>query len=309
MHRLIEDTLDSVVDDLAAVALSSDPGPALVLALPELEPRLRLVNRTMRGFRSPARMDRTAFVDGFRPYYAGLPPSASHPRLEGPSGLQSPTFRLLALRIGYADTAFDHWTRAILPYHEPPMRTAIESAAADRDAGRSLAAIDAVFAPSVSDPPHMHPAYGADAPDLMRLAVAIGGLAPDIEATLERLGLRLGAWPRDAGFPLPASAGGGPEQAPAPFEAVIPRGEPAPGVTRDVATAAARLEALLFGFHLEHVATTAHQIGVQEGTGGTSGVEFLLLATFRRGFPRLWLSGLGSIVAREAVGAAAPISA
>ena len=31
---------------------------------------------------------------------------------------------------------------------------------------------------------------------------------------------------------------------------------------------------MLFGFHLEHVAITAYQIGHVRGTGGTSGAEF-----------------------------------
>ena len=46
---------------------------------------------------------------------------------------------------------------------------------------------------------------------------------------------------------------------------------------------------MLFGFQMEHAATAAYQIGTVRGTGGTSGVEFLLLATFRRAFPLLWV--------------------
>ena len=52
--------------------------------------------------------------------------------------------------------------------------------------------------------------------------------------------------------------------------------------TRTLRCLAGVIEAMLLAFHVEHVAIAAHQIGYARGTGGTSGVEFLLLATFRR---------------------------
>ncbi|MFN8422921.1 MAG: hypothetical protein U0470_05840 [Anaerolineae bacterium] len=63
----------------------------------------------------------------------------------------------------------------------------------------------------------------------------------------------------------------------------------------------AGIEAMLFGFHFTHVATAAAQIGRVPGTGGTSGVDFLLIALFRRAFPALWTSGLGAAARAGAI--------
>ena len=62
------------------------------------------------------------------------------------------------------------------------------------------------------------------------------------------------------------------------------------------------LEAMLFGFHVEHVAVAATHIGHERGTGGTSGVEFLMMALFRRAFPWLWVSGAGGQIVRRIAG-------
>jgi tryptophan 2,3-dioxygenase len=65
------------------------------------------------------------------------------------------------------------------------------------------------------------------------------------------------------------------------------------------------LEAMLFGFHLEHVATAIAHIGHERGTGGTSGVEFLQMALFRRAFPGLWVTDLAASMRPEIMAAAA----
>ncbi len=46
-------------------------------------------------------------------------------------------------------------------------------------------------------------------------------------------------------------------------------------------------------------------VGRVPGTGGTSGVDFLLIALFRRAFPALWTTGLGAAAARAGLVAAA----
>ncbi|MEO8084710.1 MAG: hypothetical protein ABI780_12880 [Ardenticatenales bacterium] len=258
----------------------------------------RRVNHMMAAFQDPVRMPVADFADGFRPYYASaIDPTTGRISLEGPSGLQSPTFRAVAMQMGYADHGLDHWTTHLSSYHEPAVRDDLDRRRASRDAGGSLA--DA-FAASFGghDQPRLHPSHAASLPDLMRIARDGGWLGPESAALLSAQRVAIDAWP--PGAPTPSGA-------PAP--------EPPPPATADAEWAAlspvrqtvlarfAALEAMLFGFHLTHVATAAAQIGRVPGTGGTSGVDFLLIALFRRAFPALWSSGLGG--AAERAGAVA----
>ena len=111
-----------------------------------------------------------------------------------------------------------------------------------------------------------------------------GHLASDTLWVLKEHKVRLGAWPLgDEAEALPPLPGPLPPVDVASYSAA----------DRETLARLAGLEAMLLGFHLEHVAIAAAQIGYERGTGGTAGVDFLLLATFRRAFPALWESGLG----------------
>lgn len=275
MHRLIEDAMDRLLPVLAGVPKAADPVAALDAALPELRSGFRLINRTMAGFRSPARMPHADFFDGFRPYYdSRKDPATGALALEGPSGLQSAAYRLLAMRIGYRDASFDRWTDKLMRHQLPAAREALRTARADRDAGRSLLAVCESLVGPVGELPPLHPRYAPQLPRLFAAARAGDYVSSDIEATFDRLHLVLGAWP--AGAPHDPW----PDQVPLP-RPVDARGARALGQLREI-------EAMIFGFQMEHAATAAAQIGTEHGTGGTSGVEFLLLATFRRAFPLLW---------------------
>jgi tryptophan 2,3-dioxygenase len=284
MHRLIEDELDQIVVSLAAIAHATDAPGALVAAIDGLEGRFRRVNRTVAAFRSPTRMDRHAFVDGFRPYYAGKELDGHW--LEGPSGLQSAAFRLVALRAGYRDRMLDAITGQVMEYLEPADRAAIAAAAADRDAGHSVARVEEALLGTDPAAPRLHPRFGRHEATLLRLALARGVVSQDIEAVLAAHGVVAGRWPAAVAEDMVGASAGEPSTAVAAEAAASPQRGPA-------LAALARFEAMLHGFHLEHVATTAHHIGHTRGTGGTSGVDFLLLATFRRIAPRLWETSLG----------------
>ena len=284
MHRLIEDTFEHVIETLDAVLGAPEPAAALAGAFDGLGRDFRLANRTVAGFRSEDRIPRATFNEGFRPYFGSiLDPETGATIMEGPSGLQSPTFRTVAMLVGYRDPLLDGWTERIGAYHEPATREGLRRVRQARDGGRSLTSIaDAILGPT-APLPHLHPGHGADAPALLDLARRGRFVSPGIEAELALHGLALGQWPPGA-------------PAPGPMPAVD---APPTLAAEDLSVLAwlAEIEAMFFGFHLEHVATTAAQIGSVRGTGGTSGVEFLLLATFRRGFPRLWRSGLGARLA------------
>ena len=121
-------------------------------------------------------------------------------------------------------------------------------------------------------------------PALLELAQRGGYLAQDVEACFDDFKLKLGDWPAEG-----------------PPALDIPQLE-MPVLEREARMhlmLLCEVEAMLFAMALEHVATAAVQIGADRGTGGTSGVEFLLLSTFRRAFPKLWASGLGAVLSKE----------
>lgn len=276
MHRLIEDEMDRLLPVLTAVPVAFDPLGALEAAMPALRAGFRLINRTMAGFRSPTRMPHHDFFVGFRPYYdSRKDPETQQVILEGPSGLQSAAYRMLAMRIGYRDESFDRWTDRLMRHQLPATRAALRSARADRDDGRSLLALCESLVGPLGDLPPLHPRYAPQLPRLFAAARAGAYVSPDIEASFARLNLVLGAWPSGAAH------------APWPDAVPIPRRVDASG--ERALTHLREIEAMIFGFQMEHAATAADQIGTEHGTGGTSGVEFLLLATFRRAFPLLWV--------------------
>lgn len=275
MHRLIEDQMDRLQPILAGLPTAADPLAALDAALPDLRSGFRLINRTMAAFRSPVRMPHEDFFDGFRPYYdSRKDPVTGAVLLEGPSGLQSAAYRLLAMRIGYRDASFDRWTDKLMPHQLPATREALRSARADRDAGRSLLAVCESLVGPQGDLPSIHPRYAPQLPRLFAAARAGGYVSSDILSTFERQGMVLGAWPSGAGHE--------------PWPDHLPRANPVDARGALVVEQLREIEAMIFGFQMEHAATAAAQIGTEHGTGGTSGVEFLLLATFRRAFPLLW---------------------
>lgn len=282
MHRLIEDLMDGAIATLERVLGDADPARAFRVAYGALAADFQLINRTVAGFRDEARMPQAVFHDGFRPYFGPrLDPVTGAAVLEGPSGLQSPAFRHLCMLVGYRDALLDGWTERIGHYHEPATRAALEAARQARDSGRSLAALAEGILGSGPSLPHLHADYGRHVPDLLALAERQGHLSDDVLAALARHGVQLGVWPA-----------GGPAYPPLPQDTA-----PLPSLgeeDRRTLRCLAGVEAMLLAFHVEHVAIAAHQIGYAQGTGGTSGVEFLLLATFRRAFPRLWTSGLGA---------------
>jgi tryptophan 2,3-dioxygenase len=279
MHRLIEEAFDRIIERLETVLSAGDRRAALADAFDGLADDLRLAGRVMAGLRSQARLPREVFTDGFRPYFdSRRDPASGEVVYAGPSGLQSPTYRLIAMLVGYRDELLDGWTERIAPYHEPSTRQRLQCARSARDAGRSLAGIADDVLGAGPAWPRLHPAYGAHIPRLVELARRRGCLSADVPAVLRAHAITLGVWP--AGAPqsdgLPGTRG------------QVELDEPA---RADLARLA-EIEAMLFAFHLEHVATTAVQIGHVAGTGGTSGVEFLLLATFRRAFPGIWDVGV-----------------
>jgi tryptophan 2,3-dioxygenase len=303
MHRLIEDQFDTLIERLEDVLAVPDAGHALVDALPVALEGFRRVNRTIAAFRSPERMDRDVFNNGFRPYFASVERDGRF--LNGPSGLQSPTFRVIAMLAGYRDPVLDSFTEGIMPYHEPETRAWLRRVRDNRDAGMSLARFDELWfgdeGLSGGGVAHIHPDYGLHASDLLEVALADGTVSRDIEAVLATHDVVIGEWPRGAAAiegPTPPRGG---LRAAGP--ALAPGAAAATALDPAVAGAAARVDAALFGFHLEHAAITAHQIGYMRGTGGTSGVEFLLMATFRRGLPRLWHSGMGREYALASIAA------
>jgi len=301
MHRAVEDDLDTLIPALDGV-LDAPPGafaPALAEAYGAVAEGFRRVNRMMAAFQDPHRMPTADFAHGFRPYYASAFDAATGAvEREGPSGLQSPTFRAVAMQMGYADHGLDHWTTHLAAYHETAVRADLERRRRRRDDGDSLADRCAGRFGG-RGLPRLHPAHAASMAELRAAAVAGGWLDPGTLALLARHGLDLAAWP--AGAPVPADD--------APPAAAPPAAGDAALAALDAADRAlvgrlAGLEAMLFGFHATHVATAAAQIGRVPGTGGTSGVDFLLIALFRRAFPALWATGLGGAAERAGVIAA-----
>jgi tryptophan 2,3-dioxygenase len=295
MHRLMEDIFDGLIARLSGILDLPPAGrrPALAAAMPAIRSDFQRVNRTMAGFRSPTRMPQSDFVHGFRPYFdPRMDTATGEVLLDGPSGLQSPTYRILAMQIGYRDAIMDGWTAKIARCHDPATRAWLAEVLAARDRGRALTAVcDAILDPilgvthgSGPELPHLHPGFRPHIPLLLDLALRRGYVVPDILATFDHFALSLGEWPAEA----PVTGAPPTRQSPPTLSATD---------RRDLA-AMVELEAMLFGFHLEHVATAAVQIGAVQGTGGTSGVEFLLIATFRRAFPRLWTSGIAEALIR-----------
>lgn len=301
MHRTVEDDLDRLIPPLDGV-LDASPGafaPALADAYPAVADGFRRVNAMMAAFQDPRRMPTADFAHGFRPYYASEVDAATGAvGREGPSGLQSPTFRAVAMLMGYADHGLDHWTTHLAAYHERAVRADLDRRRRRRDGGDSLADRCAARFGG-RGLPRLHPAHAASMVDLRAAAVAGGWLDDGTLALLDRHGLDLGVWPPGAPSPaddaLPTSA------PPAAADAALAAMDAA---DRALVGRLAGLEAMLFGFHATHVATAAAQIGRVPGTGGTSGVDFLLIALFRRAFPVLWTTGLGGAAARAGVIAA-----
>ena len=281
MHRVIEDRFDEVIAQLQTLLDSPDWRAELGDIFPALKDSFRLINRTMAGFRDPERMPVKDFTEGFRPYFASvLNPATGEVVLEGPSGLQSPTYRMIAMLVGYRDALLDGWTTRIAAYHEPAVRTRLAELMASRDAGRSLAAmVERTFGLS-GDLPRFHPDYAHSIPALAAMAKAGGYVSADVPGILAAHGVILGAWPKGAQVPAPL---------PVDFKLETHALDSARTSDPDTVARLTELEAMLFGFHLEHIATTVVQIGHVRGTGGTSGAEFLAMATFRRAFPWLWL--------------------
>lgn len=275
MHRRIEEEMAELLPLLEQLPIAPDPMAAVAAALPVLGAGFRRINRCMAAFRSQTRMPQEDFFHGFRPYYDSKKDADGGVLLEGPSGLQSAGYRLLAMRIGYRDASFDRWTDQLMHHQLPAARRALLAARRDRDAGRSLGGlVDGHLGSGQVMLPPLHPNYAPQLPELFEAALAGGYVSTDILATFANQGLALGRWP--AGAPVPD------------WPADI-----APLPAFDARQAAwvdglKEIEAMIFGFQMEHAATAAVQIGTVQGTGGTSGVEFLLLATFRRAFPRLW---------------------
>ena len=101
-----------MIERLDSIADEPDPRSTFSEYLPDLGNTFRRVNRVLAGFRDPIRMPNHDFVDGFRPFYDSvLDPETGDVILDGPSGLQSPTFRIIAMLTGYEDPVLDGWTR------------------------------------------------------------------------------------------------------------------------------------------------------------------------------------------------------
>jgi len=283
MHRFIEDRFDEVIATLEAVVDAPDALDAYAGAHPGIGAAFARINRVMAGFRDPERMPNAVFAEGFRPYYQSvLDPATGDVLLDGPSGLQSPTFRVVTMLAGYRDETLDAWTERIGRYHAPATRQWLANARVARDAGRALGVVVDRALGVADDLPHLHPSYSSHHPALIAIARRGGWLTADALDVLAAHGIDAHAWPMGA----------------APC-AMVPAAQPWPdldGAARMLAPFA-ELEAMLFGFHVEHVAVAAVQIGAVRGTGGTSGVEFLQTALFRRAFPALWERGIGARVA------------
>ncbi len=275
MHRRIEEEMERLLPLLEALPAAADPVAAIEAVLPPLSAGFRRINRCMAGFRGVERMPRQDFFEGFRPYYDSKKDAATgQVLLEGPSGLQSAGYRLLAMRIGYRDAGFDAWTDRLMQHQLPATRVALATARRERDAGRSLSGVADRILGGSQDLPPLHPHYAPQLPSLFAAALAGGYVSSDIQTTFAEQGLVLGRWP--SGAPIP----------PWPAEAVALA--PLDGARARAVEGLREIEAMIFGFQMEHAATAAVQIGNVDGTGGTSGVEFLLLATFRRAIPQLW---------------------
>lgn|GEM_PF-2608741 len=299
MHRAVEERLDALIPVLDTVldGHSDDAfDAAFAAAYPTLADGFRAVNALMAAFQDPQRMPVDAFTAGFRPYYASeYDPATGRVLREGPSGLQSPTFRAVAMQLGYADHGLDHWTTHLAGYHETAVRDDLNRRRADRDAGRSMADCFAARFGGQSLP-RLHPGHAASLPDLLAMAYRGGWVDQASTARLAAAGVRIDVWPPDA--PEPPSTDVPP---PPPTTAADAAFAALPSADRGTLSRFAGLEAMLFGFHVAHVATAAAQIGRVPGTGGTSGVDFLVIALFRRAFPALWTSGLGGAAARAGV--------
>ncbi len=291
MHRFIEDRFNEIIERLDAITSSQDPAIVFSLHVSEFGDTFRRINRVMAGFRDPQRMPNHDFVNGFRPYFDSVrDPSTGAVLLDGPSGLQSPTFRVIAMLTGYEDPMLDDWTRRISEYHDPETRLQLQNALNARDAGRSLRRnVDHLLGSVPSHKlPHLHPDYASHIPDLIKLARNGGYLSLDVEAVFAEHGIELGRWPAE---PAAGPATFGPSVQIEPTDQQVCALGPY-----------VELESMLFGFHVEHVAVAAAQIGHERGTGGTSGVEFLMMALFRRAFPWLWVSGTAGRIVERAVG-------
>jgi hypothetical protein len=285
MHRLIEDIFDQVIPEIDRILDSDAPGSMLIERMPLLREDFLRVCRSMSGFRSEARMPHAEFFDEFRPYYSSvMDPESGEVQLHGPSGLQSGTYRMLAMQVGYGDPHFDGVTRRTYEYQMPALRASLRSTMERRESGKNLRSLccDAILGDSPKLP-GIHPVYGEHSSRLAAFARSLGFLSPELDAVLEREGLRPDSWPSGAQvLPLPELE---------PFDGTRLSAE-----ERSVLSSLIELEALLFSLNLEHVATAAVQIGTERGTAGTSGVEFLMLGTFRRAFPRLWMLGLDEMI-------------
>jgi hypothetical protein len=185
------------------------------------------------------------------------------------------------MRAGYGDPLLDGLTAHVARYHEPDVRVRLRRVQAERDRGQTLRSLENDMFGSEPDQPHLHPSFGNHNSRLRSIALAREYVSPDIVDVLNEHGVSVDRWP--PGVPRPDV----PEPTPVASPSLDSRG-------REIAVALGRVEAMMHAFHLEHVATTAHHIGSSAGTGGTEGVGFLLIAAFRRAFPRLWLSGEGS---------------
>lgn len=284
MHRFIEDRFDELIATLEGVLGAPDVLAAYRAAHAGIGAAFQRINRVMAGFRDPVRMPRDVFAQGFRPYYQSvLDPATGEVVLDGPSGLQSPTFRVVAMLAGYRDDTLDAWTERIGRYHTPDTRRWLANARTARDAGHALGTAVERALGGPDGLPHLHPDYARHQPDLAAIARRGGWMTGDVLRVLAEHGLDPGQWPGDERAPAaPLPPAGPPVHDAAVVAALAPLAE---------------LEAMLFGFHVEHVAVAAVQIGAVRGTGGTSGVEFLLTALFRRAFPALWERGIGARVA------------
>jgi len=287
MHRFIEDRFDELIAALEAVLDAPDVLAAYRSIHPAVGATFARVNRVMAAFRDPERMPRDVFTHGFRPYYQSvLDPDTGEVVLDGPSGLQSPTFRVVAMLAGYRDETLDAWTERIGRYHTPDTRRWLANARVARDAGHALGAAARLALGGADALPHLHPDYARHQADLTTIALRGGWLTEAAFRVLAEHGLDARQWPGDGGATaLSLPPAGPPVSNAATVSALAPLAE---------------LEAMLFGFHAEHVAVAAVQIGAVRGTGGTSGVEFLLTALFRRAFPALWERGIGARVATGA---------
>ena len=123
--------------------------------------------------------------------------------LEGPSGLQSPTFRLLCMQMGYRDAVLDGWTTKIGRYHEPATRAQLARVMAERDAGRSLSGVADGILGAVPGLPHLHPDFGAHIPTILARVQREHFATADVLPALAVHDLSLGVSPEGAPQPGP----------------------------------------------------------------------------------------------------------